>query len=260
MAILLLLSLSLTPPHPPSHSLNPNLQNPKHHPFPSSKTISRRNLTSLALISLITLNPLPKSLADPSPPSKSPPLAIENTKSWFRFYGDGFSIRVPPEFQDAQEPEDYATGFSYYGDKAKTRTYAARFASADGSEVVSVVIRPANQLKITFLQFFNKFRHLLPLLTGQATDITDLGSLKQAAKIFVPRRANIYTARTIKIKDDEGFQTYYYYEFGIDQLHATLVASVNNGRAFIAGSNAPQSKWKDDGTKLRSAAMSLTLT
>lgn len=142
------------------------------------------------------------------------------------------------------EPEDFNAGLSLYGDKAKPRTFAARFASSDGSEVLSVVIRPTNQLKITFLE---------------AKDITDLGSLKEAAKIFVPAAATLYSARTIKIKENDGFRTYYFYEFGRDEQHLAVVAAVNSGKAFIAGATAPQFKWDDDGVKLRSAAISLTL-
>lgn len=124
------------------------------------------------------------------------------------------------------------------------KKFAARFALPDGSEVVSVVIRPTNQLKITFLE---------------AQDITDLGSLKEAAKIFVPGGATIYSARNIKIKEEEGFKTYYFYEFSRDQQHVALVAAVDSGKVFIAGATAPQSKWEDDGVRLRSAAISLTL-
>ncbi|KAL5835588.1 hypothetical protein ACOSQ3_015146 [Xanthoceras sorbifolium] len=111
-------------------------------------------------------------------------------------------------------------------------------------EVVSVVIRPSNQLKITFLE---------------AKDITDFGSLKDAAKIFVPGGSTIYSARTIKIKEEEGFKTYYFYEFGRDEQHVALVAAVNSGKAYIAGATAPESKWDCDGVKLRSAAISLTV-
>lgn len=142
------------------------------------------------------------------------------------------------------EPEDFNAGLSLYGDKAKPKTFAARFASSDGSEVVSVIIKPSNQLKITFLE---------------AQDITDLGSLKEAAKIFIPGGSSLYSARTIKIKEDEGFRTYYFYEFGRDEQHVALVAAVNGGKAFVAGATAPQSKWDSDGVKLRSAALSLTL-
>ncbi|XP_055808827.1 uncharacterized protein LOC129877355 [Solanum dulcamara] len=169
---------------------------------------------------------------------------IVNTKSWFQFYGDGFSIRVPPEFQDLTEPEDYNAGLSLYGDKAKPKKFAARFASSDGSEVLSVIIRPSNQLKITFLE---------------AKDITDLGSLKEASKIFVPAGSTLYSARSIKIKEDENFRTYYFYEFVRDEQHVALVAAVNSGKAFIAGATAPKSNWTDDGLKLRSAAVSITV-
>ncbi|KAL5984558.1 hypothetical protein ACLOJK_018663 [Asimina triloba] len=140
--------------------------------------------------------------------------------------------------------DDYNAGLSLYGDKAKPKVFAARFASPDGSEVVSVVIRPTNQLKITFLE---------------AKDIADLGSLKEAVKIFVPGGGTLYSARTIEIKEDEGFRTYYYYEFGVDDQHVALVAAVNSGKAYIAGATAPQSKWEDDGIKLRSAAISMSV-
>ncbi|KAG4908580.1 hypothetical protein JHK82_057242 [Glycine max] len=124
------------------------------------------------------------------------------------------------------------------------QTFSARFASSDGSEILSVVTRPANQLKITFLQ---------------AQNITDLGSLKEAAKIFVPGGSKIYSARSIKIKEDEGFTTYYFYEFGRDNQHVALMTGISSGKAFIAGATAPQSKWDSDGVKLRSAAISLKL-
>ncbi|GLT38328.1 hypothetical protein SLA2020_125840 [Shorea laevis] len=245
----LLLSLSSHPPNPPQN-LKPSALTP---PIPATvnkviNTISKRHFilktSSICIISLVPQNPVLESLAEPSAPSKSAPLGIANTKSWFQFYGDGFAIRVPPQFEDVMEPEDFNAGLSLYGDKAKPRTFAARFASPDGSEVLSVVIRPTNQLKITFLE---------------AKDISDLGSLKEAANIFIPGGATIYSARKIKIKEDEDFRTYYFYEFGRDEQHIALVAAVNSGKAFIAGATAPQSKWGDDGVKLRSAAISLTV-
>ncbi|ESQ32257.1 hypothetical protein EUTSA_v10004765mg [Eutrema salsugineum] len=199
---------------------------------------------SLCFVSFIFQNPLPECLADPSKSPKRGRLGIANTKSWFQFFGDGFSIRVPPQFVDVMEPEDYSAGLSLYGDKAKPKTFGARFASPDGSEVLSVVIRPSNQLKITFLE---------------AKDISELGSLKEAARIFVPGAATIYSARTIKVKEEEGFRNYYLYEFGRDEERIALVAAVNRGRVFIAGAAAPESKWKEDELKLRSAAISLTV-
>ncbi|ONK68029.1 uncharacterized protein A4U43_C05F6450 [Asparagus officinalis] len=178
----------------------------------ASVTLALTLATALS-VNAQTLGELPP----PPPPQKKALDGICSTKSWFQFFGDGFSIRVPPQFEDIMEPEDYNAGLALYGDKVKPRTFAARFASSDGSEVLSVVIRPTNQLKITFLE---------------AKDITDLGSLKEAAKIFVPGGANLYSARAIKIKEDEGFRTYYFYEFGDDVQHVALVAAVNSGKGI----------------------------
>ncbi|KAJ7973389.1 Photosystem II reaction center PsbP family protein [Quillaja saponaria] len=245
----ILLSLFPKPPNPLQNP-NPNNSQPLSfitgEPITSAATSKRHfifKFTSL-YVSLIPQLPLAQSLAATSLPSKTLLSGIANTKSWFQFFGGGFSIRVPPEFEDIMEPEDFNAGLSLYGDKAKPKTFAARFASHDGAEVLSVVIRPSNQLKITFLE---------------AKDVTDLGSLKEAAKLFVPGGATLYAARTIKVKEEEGFQTYYFYEFGRDEQHIALVAAVSSGKAFIAGATAPQSKWDDDGVKLRSAAISLTI-
>ncbi|CAG7872276.1 unnamed protein product [Brassica rapa] len=238
MAILLHSLLSLHPPN-----LKP--QNPKRPkslfllgPSASLKVPTfRRDVVlrtaSLCFVSFVFQNPLLQSLAEPPKSPKPARLAIANTNSWFQYFGDGFSIRVPPQFIDFTEPEDYSAGLSLYGDKAKPKTFAARFASPDGSEVVSVVIRPSNSLKITFLE---------------AKDISELGSLKEAARIFVPAgAATIYSARTIKVKEEEGFRqsiflfifgcrNYYLYEFGRDEERIALVAAVNRGRVSAANS------------------------
>ncbi|CAN8255704.1 unnamed protein product [Cochlearia groenlandica] len=245
MAILLH-SLSLLPPNPNRSKIISHLE-----PCTTLKNQTfRRDVVlrtaSLCFVSFIFQNPFQESLAQPSNSNqpKKGRLGIASTKSWFQFFGDGFSIRVPPQFQDIMEPEDYSAGLSLYGDKAKPRTFGARFASPDGLEVLSVVIRPSNQLKITFLE---------------AKDISELGSLKEAARIFVPGAATILSARTIKVKEEEGFRNYYFYEFGRDEERIALVAAVNRGKVYIAGAAAPESKWKDDDLKLRSAAVSLTL-
>ncbi|XP_076919914.1 uncharacterized protein LOC143580884 [Bidens hawaiensis] len=219
-----ILSLS----HPLNHSFNPITNSLCEYP-----NTSRRTFLSYHYLFILQTTS-----------SKTILSGITSTKSWFRYYGDGFAIRVPPDFQDIMEPEDYNAGLSLYGDKAKPKTFAARFATPDGSEVLSVVIRPSNQLKITFLE---------------AKDVSDLGTLKEAKKIFFPGGTDLYSARAIKIKEEEGYRTYYFYEFGNDDQHAALVAAVNSGKTIIAGKSAPQSKWENDGVKLRSAAVSLTV-
>ncbi|XP_010278982.1 PREDICTED: uncharacterized protein LOC104613002 [Nelumbo nucifera] len=251
----ILLPLSSHPTKPPQYpNPNPKVPNPKWKllsRFSICNTSKREFVLKTAAISIVSVTEALRlfhkdsvASADTVAPKKSILSGILNTKSWFQFFGDGFSIRVPPEFEDIMEPEDFSAGLSLYGDKAKPKTFGARFASPDGSEVLSVVTRPTNQLKITFLE---------------AKDITDLGSLKEAANIFVPGGATLYSARTIKIKEDEGLRTYYFYEFGIDEQHVALVAAVNSGKTFIAGATAPQSKWEEDGLKLRSAAISMSV-
>lgn len=232
-----------------SHHLCKPLQNPNpksNPPLTLTRPTSLCNLSKreFAISMLVlTLIPTPSTYAETAPP-KSFLSGIVNTKSWFQFYGDGFSIRVPPLFVDIMEPEDYNAGLSLYGDKAKPKTFAARFATPDGSEVLNVVTRPSTSLKITFLE---------------AKDITDLGSLKAASRLFVPGGSTLYSARSIKIKEAEGLRTYYYYEFGLDEQHLALVAAVSRGKVYIAGVTAPHSKWEEDGARLRSAAVSLTL-
>ncbi|KAF3336943.1 hypothetical protein FCM35_KLT19529 [Carex littledalei] len=246
-----ILSPHLLPPPPLSHQ-NPSSdrQSPLHK-WPR-RSYSRRDaiiLTSVVLpaISLIP----PRSAAATDSPEKAnastrkPFLeGIVNTKSWFQYFGDGFTIRAPPLFDDVLEPEEYNSEVTYYGDKAKPKPFAARFASPDRSEIVSVVIKSSNQLKITFLE---------------ANDITDLGTLKEAVKIFVPGGAILYSARAIKVKEEEKLKTYYFYEFEFDKQHVALMAAVNSGKAYIAAATAPEMNWETDGVKLRSAAISLSL-
>ncbi|KAG8363758.1 hypothetical protein BUALT_Bualt19G0055700 [Buddleja alternifolia] len=251
----ILFSLSQNPPTPtilksPPHT-NLIINNNNSNSTVGVAHVSRRLFILTTNFAVVTISSPQSSIASSSSSSSSLSTTsnsflsgIANTKSWFQFYGDGFAIRVPPNFQDIQDPQDDNAGLSLYGDKVKPRTFAARFASTDGSEVLSVVVRPSNQLKITFLE---------------AKDITDLGSLREAAKIFVPGGATLYSARTFKIKEDEGYRNYYFYEFGNDVQRVALVTAVNSGKVVIAGATAPQDKWKGDGVRLRSAAVSLTL-
>ncbi|XP_057839434.2 uncharacterized protein LOC131049405 isoform X2 [Cryptomeria japonica] len=150
-----------------------------------------------------------------SVPKKSIFSGLLNTQSWYRFRGNGFSLRVPPDFDDIMEPEDYSAGSSLYGERAKPKTFAARFASPDRSEVLSVVIKPSNELKLSFLE---------------AQDISDFGSLREAAGLFIPGGATLYAARTIKFKESDVPRTYYFYEFSAQDRHVTLEAAVSQGK------------------------------
>ncbi|RZC53304.1 hypothetical protein C5167_012176 [Papaver somniferum] len=245
------LIFSLLSPHP----TKPLLQNTVNSetlskPTTTTNSTKRDFLIKTSTISISSLAialqfSLTSSIASAQNAPPKPLLSeIVSTKTWFQYYGSGFSIRIPPMFVDKAEPEDYNAGMSLYGDKAKTKTYAARFESSDGYEVVSVLTRATNSLKITFLE---------------AKDISDLGSLKTVARIFVPGGATLYSARIIKIKEEEGIRNYYFYEYGLEYQHFAVVVAVSGGKAYIAGASAPESRWEEDGVKLRSAAISLSL-
>lgn len=84
-------------------------------------SLSRRHLflTSFSSFSFLGLS-FNTSLLNPhlayaqtSTPSKSFLSGIANTKSWFLFYGDGFTIRVPPDFKDFTEPEVCTTCYLF---------------------------------------------------------------------------------------------------------------------------------------------------
>lgn len=103
----ILLSLSLFPIHA-SNTKPPNLN------LIASRTTKRHLILKTISFSIISLasvqHPFAQSIAlaehSSSPTSKPGALSgIANTKSWFQFYGDGFSIRVPPQFEDISEPE-----------------------------------------------------------------------------------------------------------------------------------------------------------
>jgi hypothetical protein len=106
-----LLSPHLLPLPLSDQSPNPNRQPPLHK-WPR-RSYSRRDgliLTSIVLPA-ISLAPTRSSAATDSPEkanasTRKPFLdGIVNTKSWFQYIGDGFSIRAPPQFDDVIEPE-----------------------------------------------------------------------------------------------------------------------------------------------------------
>lgn len=82
-------------------------------PFSSKPIIcgAKRNLILQTPLVCIGIGLTPQVSVAQESPSKSLLSSIENTTSWFQFYGDGFAIRVPPEFKDITEPEVHLTTF-----------------------------------------------------------------------------------------------------------------------------------------------------
>lgn len=72
---------------------------------------SKRSLILQTPLVCIGIGLTPQVSVAQESPSKSLLSSIENTTSWFQFYGDGFAIRVPPEFKDIMEPEVHLTTF-----------------------------------------------------------------------------------------------------------------------------------------------------
>ncbi|KAI5071715.1 hypothetical protein GOP47_0013966 [Adiantum capillus-veneris] len=209
---------------PSSSSLSSSTPTP---PISSSgepiMTMRRRKLVHSTLASLLLMG-------------ASPARAVESDfEDWYRYEGAGFALSVPPDFEDIRDPEEFVDG-SLYGNKAKPKMFEARFASPDRSEVLSVVVRQSAQLKLTFLA---------------VKDVTDLGSLRDSAKIFVPAGAKLFAARTIKSTDENPNRTYYYYEFASGGNYVALEAGASGGQVYVLGVTAPKDKWKDDYRKLR---------
>ncbi|KAK8946694.1 hypothetical protein KSP39_PZI006771 [Platanthera zijinensis] len=100
MAIPLLLCPPFTPPH-----RNPTLTSRLGFgkgDFPCRPFSRRAAIIELAAATLSLTSPASANLS--SPPN-APLDGISSTKSWSQFFGDGFSIRIPPLFQDINEPE-----------------------------------------------------------------------------------------------------------------------------------------------------------
>ncbi|BBN16384.1 hypothetical protein MPTK1_7g05810 [Marchantia polymorpha subsp. ruderalis] len=170
--------------------------------------------------------------------------SVDDVTTWFRFRGEGFALRIPPGYQDVLDPLNEEALNSLYGERAKDRPFAARFASPDRDEILSVVIKPASQMQLSFYQ---------------AMDIKDFGSIKEAAPKFVPGGSKLVAARIINSTKSRVPRTYYLYEFVARDKHVAMSAGVAGGRVFVMGATAPESKWKDAGNKLRLAASSFYL-
>ncbi|KAL5984559.1 hypothetical protein ACLOJK_018664 [Asimina triloba] len=76
--------------------------------FHPSKRDFAFQTAAVSLLSLtLSLGPPPNAAAAASRTMPQRPFlsGISNTRSWFQFIGDGFSIRIPPQFEDVMEPE-----------------------------------------------------------------------------------------------------------------------------------------------------------
>ncbi|GAQ79660.1 hypothetical protein KFL_000350160 [Klebsormidium nitens] len=179
-----------------------------------------------------------------------------------RYRAEDFSIYVPRSYENVTEVDDNPRSTLTMEQKAANRPYAARFASADQAEVITVVIRDASTLRLSFLQ---------------TKDISDLGSLDKAAQLLLPPGAKILKSRVVTQEVDRGQElekvvkslpvdidtklkrNYYQYEFYARGQQVALAAAAQNGKIYVVGATVPTKRWKDLAKQMRTIANSFEL-
>ena len=114
----------------------------------------------------------------------------------------------------------------------------ARFGSVDEREDVSVSVRGANTLKLTFLSM---------------KDVTEFGAIDEATPLFVPPGANIIatTERT-----GESGKGYYQWDFEYGAARVLLTAAVEQGNCYLLGATAASERWDASEAGFRRASAS----
>jgi hypothetical protein len=122
----------------------------------------------------------------------------------------------------------------------------ARFGSDDGAEDVSVSIRGANTLKLTFLQI---------------KDVREFGDVEAAAPLFVPPGATLVSAdaRSAPAANpggDDVDKGYFTYDFEFGAARVLLTAAVEQGNVYLLGCTASKERWGEAEAGFRRAARS----
>jgi hypothetical protein len=101
----------------------------------------------------------------------------------------------------------------------------ARFGSADEREDVSVSVRGANTLKLTFLAM---------------KDMAEFGDVDEAAPLFVPPGATVLSSSSRVGETGKGYYTWNF-EFG--SARVLLTAAVEQGNCYLLGQTASVERW-----------------
>ena len=101
----------------------------------------------------------------------------------------------------------------------------ARFGSADEREDVSVSVRGANTLKLTFLAM---------------KDMAEFGDVDEAAPLFVPPGATVLSSSSRVGETGKGYYTWTF-EFG--SARVLLTAAVEQGNCYLLGQTASVERW-----------------
>lgn len=174
-----------------------------------------------------------------------------------------FSLALPPGFKETAvlPPKPAATrpGFGSFERQvgaAPVSPVKARFVSENGAQL-SVVVRPAAEIKPTFLQ---------------VTDISQYGDIAAAQSVLVPPGCKVVDKSTFKIPQpprNTGTlagvvkvppSTIYRYEFVTGGgVHAVMAAAASKGQVYVAGGFAPNAQWQASAPALRQAVQSFKL-
>ena len=190
----------------------------------------------------------PEPVLSPSPPpTPVPPV---------RYKGTNWSVICPGSYErkSTEKPrrvyEQRADCEPNCRDLQAKRTeetpLVARFGSADESQDVSVSVRGANTLKLTFLQI---------------KDVTEFGDVREAAPLFVPREAKLLGAsaraeRVVAPSSDFVDKGYYAYDFEFGSARVLLTAAVEAGNVYLVGCTASKDAWAEAEPGFRRASAS----
>ena len=169
---------------------------------------------------------------DPAPSAAAPPKPAPSV----RYKGTNWSVICPGSYErkSTEKPrriyEQRADCEPNCRDLQAKRTeetpLVARFGSADESQDISVSVRGANTLKLTFLQI---------------KDVTEFGDVDEAGSLFVPPGANLISA-TSRVASEK---TYYAYDFEFGAARVLLTAAVEAGNVYLVGCTASKEAWTE---------------
>ena len=114
----------------------------------------------------------------------------------------------------------------------------ARFGSVDEREDVSVSVRGANTLKLTFLSM---------------KDVTEFGAIEEATPLFVPPGAKIVSTNA---RTGESGKGYYQWDFEYGAARVLLTAAVEQGNCYLLGATAASERWDASEAGFRRASAS----
>ena len=197
-----------------------------------------------------TTEPAPEPVPKPVPSQTPPPVPP------VRYKGANWSVICPGSYErkPTEKPrrvyEQRADCEPNCRDLQAKRTeetpLVARFGSADDSQDISVSLRGANTLKLTFLQI---------------KDVTEFGDVREAAPLFVPSGATVRgaTARTEPVAGPSGEsvdKAYYAYDFEFGSARVLLTAAVEAGNVYLVGCTASKEAWAEAEPGFRRASNS----